>query len=68
MNLCISPVRNSEREILGTLIELSDMSNQKRAEEEHLALESRLRHTQKLESLGAMAGGFAHDDSYPVPR
>jgi len=38
-----------------------DMSERKRAEAERLTFERRLRETQKLESLGLMAGGVAHD-------
>lgn len=33
----------------------------KRSEEERLKLEAKIRHTQKLESLGVLAGGIAHD-------
>ena len=35
--------------------------DRKRAEQEHLELERRLLHAQKLESLGILAGGIAHD-------
>jgi len=38
-----------------------DISESKKAEEEKLALERQLLHTQKLESLGVMASGIAHD-------
>ena len=38
-----------------------DISDNKRAEEERLALEKQLLHAQKLESLGVLAGGIAHD-------
>lgn len=38
-----------------------DLTRQKQAENERLALERREQHVQKIESLGAMAGGMAHD-------
>ncbi len=38
-----------------------DVTDQKRAESERLEIERQLQHTQKLESLGLLAGGVAHD-------
>jgi len=38
-----------------------DITAVKRAEQERLALESQLHHAQRLESLGTLAGGIAHD-------
>jgi PAS domain S-box-containing protein len=40
---------------------LSDISAQRRAEEERLRLEARVQQSHKLESLGLLAGGIAHD-------
>jgi two-component system cell cycle sensor histidine kinase/response regulator CckA len=39
----------------------TDITDQKRAEEERRKLEAQMQHTQKLESLGVLAGGIAHD-------
>lgn len=47
------PVKN-----LGTL---QDITERKRAEAEHRALQEQLQRTQKMESLGSLAGGVAHD-------
>jgi two-component system, cell cycle sensor histidine kinase and response regulator CckA len=38
-----------------------DITERKRIEKERLEIERRLLHTQKLESLGVLAGGIAHD-------
>ena len=38
-----------------------DITDARRAEEEHARLEEQLRHAQKMESVGLLAGGVAHD-------
>lgn len=45
----------------GRLLTLRDVTAQRQAEEEKRALESQFQQTQRLESLGIMAGGVAHD-------
>ncbi|MDB5218137.1 MAG: sensory box histidine kinase/response regulator [Myxococcaceae bacterium] len=44
-----------------TLVLAVDISARKEAEAERQKLEDQLRHTQKLESLGLLAGGITHD-------
>ncbi len=48
----------SARRFIGTN---SDVTERRRMEEEQIALERHMFHTQKLESLGVLAGGVAHD-------
>jgi PAS domain S-box-containing protein len=54
------PQRIEDR-VVGRVWSFRDVTAQKQAEADRLAMERRLLHGQKLESLGVLAGGIAHD-------
>jgi len=56
----LAPIRHGD-EIVGTLGVNIDLTELRRAEAEQLRLERRLRETQRLETVGLLAGGVAHD-------
>lgn len=45
----------------GAIAAVEDLAERRRAEAERLRLETSMLHAQKLESLGVLAGGLAHD-------
>jgi two-component system cell cycle sensor histidine kinase/response regulator CckA len=57
----IMPIRDQGGSVTHWVGVQRDVSERKRAEAERTRLDSRLRETQKLESLGVLAGGIAHD-------
>jgi len=57
----VDPLSHESEDFSGAVLILSDITIQKRAEEERRSLEAQVQRTQKLESLGVLAGGIAHD-------
>ena len=55
-----SPRPHSDGSIIWDGIEL-DITQQRQAEEERLRLQQRLQHAEKMEAIGTLAGGVAHD-------
>ena len=54
-------LRDDQGTITGRLSAGEDISGRKRLEAERLEMEQELQHAQKLESIGCLAGGVAHD-------
>jgi len=55
------PLRDPKGEISGVLGTYMDITERKRAEEEREKLQAQLVQAQKMESVGRLAGGVAHD-------
>ncbi|WP_306601667.1 PAS domain S-box protein [Geothrix sp. 21YS21S-2] len=56
-----SALRNAQGRIIGVIGMVRDITEARRAEEERRTLNAQLQHAQKMESLGSLAGGVAHD-------
>lgn len=57
----VTPLRRSDNQITGYIQVIRDITDRILIEEEKEQLHSQMLHTQKLESLGVLAGGVAHD-------
>lgn len=58
--------RDASGNIVSTLSSGEDITEKRRAQEEREALEVHLRQQQKLESVGTLAGGVAHEINNPI--
>ena len=56
-----APLRDERGDVTGVVVVFRDISKQHAAESEVRELEEHLRHTRKLEAVGKLAGGVAHD-------
>ena len=60
-DLSITAIKDGQEKLTGRVIILRDMTDHKRQEEERQRLQERLRRAEKMEALGTLAGGVAHD-------
>ncbi|PYV90229.1 MAG: hypothetical protein DMG05_11105 [Acidobacteria bacterium] len=56
-----NPIRDRWGDVAGQVVVVHDISAHKRAEKDRQRLEAQLRQAQKLEALGTLAGGIAHE-------
>jgi two-component system sensor histidine kinase EvgS len=61
INLTVSIVRNSSGDPAYIISVIEDLTERKRGEDERKKLEGQLAQAQKMESVGRLAGGVAHD-------
>jgi two-component system, cell cycle sensor histidine kinase and response regulator CckA len=57
----VMPLEDDHGEKIGWVSVVRDITDRKRAEEEHKKLQVQLHQAQKMESVGRLAGGVAHD-------
>ncbi len=62
----ISPIRNQNKEVIGSIMVFRDCTKHKKDEDEKAQLEVQLFQAQKLEAVGTLAAGIAHEINTPT--
>ena len=62
----VSPIIESENRYAGILMLITDMSEQLKEKETQKIIEMRLQQSQKLEAIGQLASGIAHELNTPI--
>lgn len=59
--MTIAPIWKSNGELFGSVHVIRDVTDQKKTEEERVLVEEKLHKAKRMEAIGLMAGGVAHD-------
>jgi PAS domain S-box-containing protein len=62
----LAPVKDASGQVQGLYVNYRDISARKRADRERADMEVQLRHALKLESIGQLAAGIAHEINTPA--